>query len=246
MSSHRLPPYRGAVLKTCLRTACGRFVGNRVGGYGSGSGMDVDSGGPVQIANSLFAGNESPSASSLHLGTWTPGGPTEVKNCVVYANRNNGTVAGITVVDVFNGPLSIANTISWGNVATGGSGQGVQIYIANQAAVVEYCCVQDLSGFSGPGNIGTDPRFVDPLGPDGIAGTLDDDLRLGMGSSCVDAGSNGLAAADFMDIDHDGDTTERAPFDLAGRRRFRDDPNVVDTGEGTPAIIDMGPYERAP
>jgi len=33
-------------------------------------------------------------------------------------------------------------------------------------------------GWQGLGNIDVDPLFVDPNGPDGIAGTQDDNLRL--------------------------------------------------------------------
>jgi hypothetical protein len=51
-------------------------------------------------------------------------------------------------------------------------------------------------------------------------------------------------AADTLDLDGDGNTTEPIPFDLAGRPRFTDDPYAIDTGEGTPPIVDMGAYER--
>ena len=86
------------------------------------------SGGPVLIANTLVAGNETTAASAgLCLNTWKSGSSTEVKNCVVNANRSIYEGAGISVVDIFDSPLSIANTISWGNVATNGSGQDVQI-----------------------------------------------------------------------------------------------------------------------
>jgi hypothetical protein len=54
-----------------------------------------------------------------------------------------------------------------------------------------------------------------------------------VGSPCIDAASNAEVPADV--------TT-----DLDGRPRFVDDPNTPDTGQGTPPIVDMGPYEFQP
>ena len=52
--------------------------------------------------------------------------------------------------------------------------------------IVDYCSIQGWTGlFGGTGNNGDDPLFVDSLGPDGIAGTGDDDLRLGEGSPAI-------------------------------------------------------------
>ena len=52
-----------------------------------------------------------------------------------------------------------------------------------------------------------------------------------------------VVPADTPDLDGDGDTTERMPFDLSGWSRFVDDPLTTDTGSGTPPIVDMGAYE---
>ena len=54
--------------------------------------------------------------------------------------------------------------------------------------------------------------------------------------------------ADTADLDNDGDTAERTPFDLAGDPRFVDDPDTPDTGVAAdlpdyPEIVDMGAYE---
>jgi len=32
--------------------------------------------------------------------------------------------------------------------------------------------------------------------------------------------------------------------DLDGRPRFADDPATINTGIGTPPLVDLGPYER--
>jgi hypothetical protein len=101
------------------------------------------------------------------------------------------------------------------------------------AASIAYSSL--MTPFPGMGNLVGDPRFVDPVGADGIAGTLDDDLRLLRHSSCVDAGNNLSLAPD-------------AAFDLDGLARFIDDPASPDLGvpggAGDAAVVDMGAYER--
>jgi hypothetical protein len=102
---------------------------------------------------------------------------------------------------------------------------------------------------AGVGNIIADPRFVNPLGPDGIAGTEDDDLRLLADSPCIDAGNTVALPADTLDLDNDGDTAEPLPLDLLGNRRALDTPATPDTGVPPPppapphAIVDMGAME---
>ena len=49
--------------------------------------------------------------------------------------------------------------------------------------------------------------------------------------------------ADFTDLDADGDTNEPTSLDAAGYPRFEDDLAIVDTGMGTPPMIDMGAFE---
>jgi hypothetical protein len=61
----------------------------------------------------------------------------------------------------------------------------------------------------------------------------DDNLRLLDGSPCIDAGDNTAVPGNI--------TT-----DLDGLPRFYDDPNTIDTGNGTPPIVDMGAHEFIP
>lgn len=80
-------------------------------------------------------------------------------------------------------------------------------------------------GFTGEGNINTNPLFVD---------AANDNLRLLPGSPCIDAADNGAPGVGAIATDVDS------------HARFADDPATVDT-ENTPKaivpIIDMGPYE---
>ncbi|MCA9298184.1 MAG: hypothetical protein KDA28_03910, partial [Phycisphaerales bacterium] len=95
----------------------------------------------------------------------------------------------------------------------------------------------DLQGWTpdlgGDGNLGDDPDFVDPAGADGLPGTIDDDLHLARFSPCIDAGNNLLVPEDIR-------------FDLDLDPRFLDDPEVDDTGVGTPPVTDIGADERRP
>jgi hypothetical protein len=91
------------------------------------------------------------------------------------------------------------------------------------------------------GNFDADPLFFDPVGADGVIGTLDDNLRLDVGSPCIDAGNNDA------DIDASTDGLQPLPAtDLDGNPRIIDDPDVADTGNPPQAgaIIDLGPHEH--
>lgn len=88
----------------------------------------------------------------------------------------------------------------------------------------------------GGGTLDADPLFVLATGQDGVAGTLDDDLRLQENSPAVDAGDNSAVPADAEDFDGDGDTAEPIGIDLDGLERF------VDGGIGQ-MTVDLGAYE---
>jgi hypothetical protein len=87
-----------------------------------------------------------------------------------------------------------------------------------QADVVLSASHSDLQGWSGSsggvGNFGLDPQFANDLGCDGVAGTADDDLRLLLGSPCIDAGDSALVLPDWGDVDGDANTAEGVPLDL--------------------------------
>ena len=74
-------------------------------------------------------------------------------------------------------------------------------------------------GFSGSGNINADPIF---------ANVVIGDLRLTLGSPCIDSASNNALPSDVADLDGDGDTNEVLPLDIGGGTRIIN--NVVDMG----------------
>lgn len=92
--------------------------------------------------------------------------------------------------------------------------------IAGDPAIVSYSDVQ--GGYQGTGNIDADPLFLD---------YTNGNLRLQQYSPAIDAGNND--APGLLGI-----TT-----DLDGNPRFMDLPWIIDTGFGTPPIVDMGAFE---
>jgi len=175
------------------------------------------------IINCTFSGNIA--------GQWGGGminyagsSPT-ITNCTFSANSSNN---GGAMYNWNSSNPTVTNCILRGDSPN-------EIFNNGATLTISYSNVQGGLGAGdtdGGGNIDLDPLFVDPFGPDATPGTPDDDLRLQPGSPCIDAGNN--AAVGLMGI-----TT-----DLDGLPRFVDDPKIVDTGLGTPPIVDMGAYER--
>ena len=140
---------------------------------------------------------------------------------------------------------AVTNCILWGNSDAGGSDESAQLIRYSGTVIVAHSCVQRWTGtLGGTGNIGFNPFFLDADGADDIVGTEDDDLRLAIGSPCIDAGDNSGVPADTADLDGNGDTDEPTPVDLDGAARFVDVSVRPDTGNGTAPIVDMGAYEK--
>ena len=127
-------------------------------------------------------------------------------------------------------------------------------FFAPAQLTVSYCDVQGgQAGVGvhngnltwGSGNLDVDPAFTDADGPDNNSLTLlDNDYTLSLFSPCIDAGSNSMISFDFLDVDGNGNSTERVPWDLLHAPRRVDQPSVPDTGAGLAPIVDMGAYER--
>jgi len=148
-------------------------------------------------------------------------------------SKNSAFVGG----GIYNGEgsvLTITNSILWDNHGGDVFGEG--------SLEINY---SDGLGFwlVGTGNISGAPFFVDADGADDVAGTPDDDLRLGPGSPAIDAADNTAVPLDFFDVDGDGNILEQLPIDLGGNPRFIDAAWVADSGNGSPPIVDMGAYE---
>jgi hypothetical protein len=229
-----------------------RFVGNKVvpaGLQGGHGGAAVIEGGTAKFVNCLFTGNRAVAAGTL--GSAGLGGAVlalsavpEFFGCSLSGNAAVGTGNTPGLTGGIRGECTVSNSILWANTDSSGSGEAAQL--SGTQVAVNNSCVQGLTGaLGGAGNIGADPLFVDADGADDVVGTIDDDLRLGAGSPCTDAGSIFLVPDDPLDLDLDGNVAELLPLDLDRTGRIADDLTVADTGPGPAPDIDMGAYERS-
>jgi hypothetical protein len=202
------------------------FVGQAAAEFG-GAAFNTQGAEPLFV-NCVFSGNTAAVGGAVYNFNSDP----LLTNCTISGNSADDH-GGIHNAGLLGSNPRLTNVILWGNADDGGADESAQLG-ANGTSVVElnYSCVQGLTGgFGGIGNIGDDPLYVDPDGPDDIVGTVDDDLRLTIGSPCDDAGDNG--AVPVMVV-----------TDFAGSPRFLDDPDAADVGNGTPPIVDMGAHEQ--
>ena len=154
------------------------------------------------------------------IGTWV--------NCTLdnnFAGTSGGAFFAKTGATI-PARLTVKNSILWNNRAP------IHPQIFGPDAVVTY---SDIRGtWPGLGNFMADPQFVN-------RGARD--YHTLAGSPAHDAGDNAAMFNDIVDLDDDDDFFEPVPFDFDGNPRFADDPAAVDTGAGTPPLIDVGAYE---
>ncbi|MEN6335748.1 MAG: hypothetical protein ABFE01_15965, partial [Phycisphaerales bacterium] len=232
-------------------TLCGNACGSGpIDTTAAGGAVFVDGGSPVLANCSLHGNFTSGSGGAIVLA---PDGVLAAVNCSLHANGaavqggaiyaldSQATLADCTLADNDRdgtedaivcessgidgqGKLSIANSILWG--------RGRQFYGPGGSLIAVACC--DVRGSSpGVGNLDINPLFVSPNGPDGLAGTSDDNLRLCRDSPCIDAGKVDALPEDILDLDGDGDTEEPLPLDHDGHSR------IVDK------TVDLGAYESS-
>jgi len=148
-----------------------RFIANIAateGGALSGAGQPV-------FSNCLFLANAAHNGAVVFVEQL---GEITFLNCTMTGNaasQNGGAIFGQ------NSTTRATNCILWGDTPQ-------EVYLENGSAEITYSDIQGV--WAGEGNIHSDPRFLDPAGADGAAGTADDDLKLSMGSPCLDAGDN--------------------------------------------------------
>ena len=152
-------------------------------------------------------------------------------NCTFISNTSQRSETG-GFVNQKRCSSILTNCILWENTARRDDNDVESAQIRVGKIVVNNCCIQGWSGnLGGIRNFGSDPLFVDPNGPDDKIGTLDDNLRLSLGSPCRDVGDNSALPADTADLDKDGDPNEPIPFDIEGK------PRILNR------VVDLGAYE---
>ncbi|MCP4245586.1 MAG: exo-alpha-sialidase [bacterium] len=153
------------------------FLGNRADNGAAVSNWN----GQMTVTNSAFSGN---AASGTGGGLFNAFGDVTVENCTFTGNTASADAGGLYGL---NATPVIASSIFWNNTDAGPADETAQI--GGTAPSINYSCVQGWSGtWGGAGNIGTDPELADADGPDGVAGTDDDNLRLLSTSPGVNAG----------------------------------------------------------
>jgi len=177
---------------------------------------------PMPIVNSIFTGNSSVSDGGALFSDLTI---LDLINCTF--SLNTGGSRGGGLYNYVGCAVTVTNSVFRDNSDMFGAGEESQAYNnPSNLLSLNHTCVQGWTGsLGGVNNTGADPQLVDPLGPDGSAGTEDDNLRLASGSPCIDAGDNAVV---IETLDLDGN------------------PRIVDhDGDGT-ATVDMGAYEAQP
>ncbi|MBL8696421.1 MAG: right-handed parallel beta-helix repeat-containing protein, partial [Planctomycetes bacterium] len=216
-----------AVLASCT------FLGNQATGVGGA--LRIHPGATTQIHGSVLSGNAAGSG-----GAASNSGSLALTTSTLSSNSATGSGGALRTA----GTLTVSNTILWGNSDASGSGQSAQISVASGTVSVNFCDVQGWTGaLGGSGNLGVDPQLAEPLGPDGLAGTADDDVRTRPFSPVNDAGSNLLLPLDVADLDGDSITAEPIPLDVADRARRVDAVTVADSGAGSAPFVDIGAHE---
>ncbi|GEM_PF-6086524 len=182
----------------------------------SGNTAAIDGGGiaatrDITVINTLITGN---TATANGGGLRISGTTTTIINSTI-AGNSAATSGGIHHT---GGAVNLTNSIVWGNSETqiGGS------------PTVTYSTVE--GGFTGTGNLSSDPLFVTPIAYSS-APTTAGDYHLQTTSPALDVGSNAALPVDSYDIDADSNTAETLPIDLDGDARVFN------------AVVDMGAYE---
>ncbi len=152
------------------------FIRNTSVGYHGGA---LDGSGTFR--NCLFAGNScAGDGGAIRLRAHSV-----MENCTVVYNTAGDGGGGVSLPGY---QFDVISSIFWGNTDVTGLTESAQIGGSVVSVEVVYSCIHMLQSFSGPGLIGDDPQFVNPIGADGMAGTDDDDYRLLLSSPCLNRG----------------------------------------------------------
>ena len=214
-----------------------RFFGNSAS-YG---GAICNNRSSMTITNCIFTGNTANSEGGA-IRNQSTGSMTVTSSTFSGNTARTGGALHIGTADA-----TVSNSIFWGNRQSNSGGlEQAQITLGNDGFLsVDYSLIQGWTGgLGGVGNIGSNPLFVDSDGPDGIYGSMDDNVRLSPGSPGIDAGDNMRVPVDVLDLDGDGDISELIPLDLDGYPRVVNIVGLPDAGNGIPPIVDMGAYEH--
>ncbi len=201
-----------------------KIVGNTAGEqgsvYGEGGGMNNRDGCDTILINCVITDNLVIGNSYGGYGGGICTRNMKIDSSQIFINctfARNSAPSGISLSydsheEGFSSTVQITNSIIWD------SGNKIR---NNDSSAITITYSDMRGGWSGQGNINTDPVFVDADGADNIFGTEDDNFRLSLGSPCIGAGDNSALPQSVV-TDFDGN------------------PRIVN------GIVDMGAYEWTP
>lgn len=237
-----------AIESTCPEVTItrSRFVDCGVSGSVASAGAIYLRDGDVRIDQCLFVGNR----SGIRGADITPfNSNVDISNCTFIGD---GPSHGASIAVEAGSSVRVDNSIVFGtgveievtDIGFGGAVLPTDLTIRSTHLAMPPL-VTGQPSLTTVGLLLGDPGFSLPAGPDGDPSTyLDNDYSLGPLSPLIDAGANGLLAADANDLDGDGNRAEPVPLDLLGQPRRRDDLLVPDTGTGGAPVVDPGCFER--
>lgn len=162
------------------------------------SGGAIHTTGALHATNSVFCGNAAIGHDSATGGALTIGTGGVLGFITVARNFAQSTAVPAEGGGIANGfgPCELHSSIIWQNSATGTPTQQAQIVslIPFYTIWSRFNIVSGLpAAFDAVANSGADPLLMDIDGPDEIAGTIDDDLRIAsIGSPCIDSAGPGF------------------------------------------------------
>jgi predicted outer membrane repeat protein len=211
-----LNPFGGGALYTSGAVS-GIFNANRLTGNAAYAGAGVYIAG---VASGFKVSNTliSGNTGSLGVGVYINGQGSHLSNLTVVDNRSGGGVF------ITNGSIStIANSIISGH---GLPNDGWDLTGGQTASLTLEASIVSGRVLSSAIRVGSRVRqLTNP--------TLDAAFAPTPGSPAIDAGVNSAVPTSILK-------------DLAGNARFIDDPRTIDTGVGTPPLVDIGAFEFVP
>lgn len=196
------------------------FVGNASFNHGGGVAiLDHGAGSEATFVNCVFSGNAaSLDGGGIYASLQHASSFATLINCTFSGNRLHqigGDGGGFVRSSGSAGSATLTNCILWGDSPEEISG----------SVAVTYSDIE--GGWHGDGNINLDPLFCN---------AANHNLRLAIGSPCVDAANNNNLPNDVADVDDDPTNNgDPIPWDLD--KRLRVFPNTGGT-------VDMGAYEN--
>ena len=224
-------PKRGARIESCV------FVNNTARGEFGYAGALFTIFSWSEYANCLFLANDAPNVGAILVDNISQ---VSFHNCAIVGNTSRRMAAGLH--EISEVPLDrcvIANSILWANrsdqifelrnenlISDNGN---LEIY----HSIVENSSNKPVFALAIDTMLDTDPAFTDPVGPDAVPFSGDENLRPAPNSPAIDAGASFRVPA-------------WVTTDLDAKPRFLDAPTIPDTGLGPAPIVDIGPYESGP